>query len=223
MIKLIDIYMITNLVNGKKYVGKTQRGYLFRFEEHCNSSRNGFSTYIGNAITKYGRENFKVELLRQTDQDDWERWERFYIKKYKTLWTEQGYNITSGGDANPMDIPCVRRKHRLACNTPEHKEKLAEAVRNRVVKDSTKEKIRQNNLNNLERITSGFRKYNNSRKVPVAIIENNTIIQRFDSAADACRYLNKPGTEAGNILATCDKYNKNGKRSKIFGYSWTRL
>lgn len=215
--------MITNLVNGKRYVGKTQRGYLLRFEEHCNTVKNGSSTYISNAIAKYGRDKFKIELLQRTEQDDWEYWERFYIHKYKTLWTQQGYNITEGGDSNPMNIPSIRHKHRLACNTPEHKEKLAQAIKSRVVKDSTREKIRQNNLNNLERITSGFKAYNESRKTPVAIIDDYKITARFECASEACKFVGRPTTESGNILATCDKYNKNGKRSKIFGYSWTKL
>ena len=29
--------------------------------------------------------------------------------------------------------------------------------------------------------------------------------------------------EAGHILKVCDKYNKNGRRSKHFGYSWIKL
>lgn len=220
---MIDIYMITNLINGKRYVGKTQRGYLFRFEEHCNSTKYGFNTYIGNAINKYGRENFKVELLKQVEDDTWEYWEKFYISEYKTLWTQNGYNITDGGDSNPMDNPAVRLKHRIACNTPEMLKRLSEIGKNQVVSKETREKIRQNNLKNIERVTSGFRKYNESRKTPVAIIEGDEIIKEFQCASDACRYLNKPSTEAGNILYTCDKFNKNGKRSKIFGYCWTKL
>lgn len=40
---------------------------------------------------------------------------------------------------------------------------------------------------------------------------------------DALRYLGKPTKEAGNILRYADKYNKNGKRAKTFGYSWVKL
>lgn len=44
------IYLITNLLNGKQYVGKTIHTLSYRFSQHCNN--NYYDTYIHNAIKK---------------------------------------------------------------------------------------------------------------------------------------------------------------------------
>lgn len=220
---MVDIYLITNKINGKMYVGKTQRGYLLRFKEHCTAKKHGFNTYIGNAIAKYGEENFTVELLKQVADDTWEHWEKYYIQKYKTLFNQHGYNLTPGGDANPMDIPEIKEKHLQACRAPERRKKISEAGKKQVVSQATRKLIRKNNLANLDRITSGFKKYNESRKIRVGIIEGDQVIQEFQSLADACKFVGTPTTNGGGILQMCDKFNKNGRRAKMYGYSWTRL
>lgn len=219
---MIDIYIITNMLNGKQYVGKTQRGYELRFKEHCSSYTNGFNTYIGNAIHKYGAENFRVDLLKQVPDDSWEYWEAFYIKKFKTLFTQGGYNLTPGGDCNPMDVPEVRQRHLEACRTEEHRKRISEACKNKVVSEKTRERIRQNNKLNADRVLSGFRQYNESKKIKVSALLDDVVIASFDSLSDACTFVGTPATNGGCILAVCDKYNKNGKRAKIYGYSWKR-
>ena len=55
---MIDIYLITNKINGKQYVGKTQKGYKVRFKQHCNAYNHGYRNYISCAIHKYGADNF---------------------------------------------------------------------------------------------------------------------------------------------------------------------
>ena len=56
------IYLITNTVNGKKYVGQTARPLGQRIREHT------ISEYpIGCAMRKYGRENFTVEILAEVN------------------------------------------------------------------------------------------------------------------------------------------------------------
>ena len=219
---MIDIYIITNMINGKQYVGKTQRGYELRFREHCSAHANGFNTYIGNAIHKYGVENFRVDLLKQVPDDSWEYWEAFYIKKFKTMYSQGGYNMTPGGDSNPMDIPEVRQRHLEACRTEEHKKRISEASRNRVVSAKTREIIRRNNKINAEKVLSGFRKYNDSRKVKVSALLSDKVVASFDSLSEACAFVGTPSTNGGCILEVCDKYNKNGKRAKLYKYSWTR-
>ena len=54
------IYKITNLLNGKIYIGQTRQSIQTRWEQHC------FSPYVCHfhqAIQKYGRNNFQVEEI----------------------------------------------------------------------------------------------------------------------------------------------------------------
>ena len=47
------IYLITNKINGKKYVGKTTTSIEERWREHCKPC-NGIRSGIDGAIQKYG-------------------------------------------------------------------------------------------------------------------------------------------------------------------------
>lgn len=220
---MIDIYLITNLVNNKNYVGKTQRGYLKRFEEHCTCHIHGKHTYIGDAIYKYGRDNFQIILLKQVQDDSWEYWENYYIKYYHSHYTEGGYNITWGGDSNPMDIPEVHEKHNQICKSKTFKELQRKLSMGRKHTETTKQLCRKRTLENLEICIRGFRQYNNSRKVRIGMIEAGQIVREFESASDACKYFGRPIKEAGHLLKACDSYTKGGKPCKYFGYNWTRL
>lgn len=105
-----DIYLITNRINGKMYVGQTRcanGGYIGRWKDHLYVARRSETApwYIDRAIQKHGDENFSIELLervRFSDVDICAEWmderEMFYIKLYNTR--ENGYNLTDGGKGN---------------------------------------------------------------------------------------------------------------------------
>ena len=221
---MIDIYLITNKINGKQYVGKTQKGYKVRFKQHCNAYNHGYRNYISCAIHKYGADNFTTELITQVADDTWEYWENYYIKYFKTHYTQGGYNVTWGGDSNPMDIPTVKEKHKQACNTPEFKEKQRKHSLNEHHTEQTKQLCRENTLNNLDVCIARFRQDNESKKIRIGMIVDNKIVKEFDSASDACEYCGRPRKEAGNLIKKgVDKFKKNGERAKFYGYSWTLL
>lgn len=87
------IYVITNKVNGKQYVGQTSRSIETRYDEHCYDDRS--TSAIHQAIKKYGVSNFKVEQLEQVDLTLLDEKEKYWIKKLNTF--ENGYNKTAGG------------------------------------------------------------------------------------------------------------------------------
>ena len=88
---VIEIYKITNLINGKCYIGQTRRGLYIRFEEHCiNDSK------VGRAIKKYGKDNFYIELLATTnDPNKADYLETKFIKEFDSF--KNGYNATKTG------------------------------------------------------------------------------------------------------------------------------
>ena len=58
------IYIITNNINNKKYVGKAKRKIKYRWKDHCkNAIYLNLDTYLYRAIRKYGKENFTIEIL----------------------------------------------------------------------------------------------------------------------------------------------------------------
>lgn len=93
-----DVYLITNTVNGKQYVGITCRGYLNRWREHVLSANSGSKTILHNAIRKYGEDVFNVELLASDiPNEDIRETEISFISKYHTFYSDGGYNMTYGG------------------------------------------------------------------------------------------------------------------------------
>lgn len=93
------IYKITNLINGKCYVGQTTQPINIRFSQHCSDSklRVKNKTYLHNAIKKYGRDNFKIEVLVECySQKELNSKEIELIAQLKTL-HPHGYNLRTGG------------------------------------------------------------------------------------------------------------------------------
>lgn len=94
------VYLITNLVNGKVYVGQTGWGHLRRWTQHKNSALRGTDTALGRAIVKYGVESFSVALLEdQLTKEGANLSEKFWIAHYKANTPRFGYNMTDGGDS----------------------------------------------------------------------------------------------------------------------------
>lgn len=101
------VYMITNLKNGKRYVGQTTRTAEHRFKFHVSKNVN---SAIHNAIKLYGKENFKVEeLVSCFSIDEMNKVEEQFISDYKTL-SPNGYNLISGG-LNHKRTEELKRSH----------------------------------------------------------------------------------------------------------------
>lgn len=91
------IYKITNLINQKSYIGKTELiKPKQRWKEHQRDakkeSRNHRALYM--ALNKYGVDNFSFEVIEETNIPE-ER-EIYWIDFYHTY--HNGYNETLGGD-----------------------------------------------------------------------------------------------------------------------------
>ena len=85
------IYLTTNLIDGKIYIGQ-HKSSIF------STTYKGSGTLIREAFKKYGKENFKVELLEECEnQEEMDDKERYYEKIYGLPNFTIGYNISHGG------------------------------------------------------------------------------------------------------------------------------
>ena len=90
------IYLVTNMVSGKQYVGQTTYTIKERWRRHLSSRSDGIPN-LGDDIKKFGQHNFSVFILAEIqDIAALEDLEKFYIKEYNTLYPA-GYNLTEGG------------------------------------------------------------------------------------------------------------------------------
>ena len=84
--------------NGKRYVGKTECSLEKRMKEHKHHSEYQ-TTRLYNAVRKYGWKNLDFIVLEECDNIEvLNEKERGWIKKFKCLDREKGYNLRSGGD-----------------------------------------------------------------------------------------------------------------------------
>lgn len=91
------IYLITNLINNKQYVGKTVTSIPERYSKHLYSAfEEKDNCPIHCAMRKYGKDNFKVEEVEKCSIEILAKREQYWIAYYDTY--DKGYNATIGGD-----------------------------------------------------------------------------------------------------------------------------
>lgn len=115
------IYCLTNNVNGKQYVGKTN-DWARRWNYHRTAK-----SVIGNAIRKYGIDNFTMEVLERTSKQlvDWR--EIYWIAIMDTI-RPNGYNLTYGGDGGDS-LSLTGNKHKLGKTESEETRKKKSVAR----------------------------------------------------------------------------------------------
>jgi group I intron endonuclease len=109
---LYRLYLITNSVNQKVYIGQTVRSLKARWRSHLSASKEARvkDVYFYRAINKYGPAAFTMEELAQTESKvEIDRLEKFWIGFCLSFQKDKGYNTTFGGEGG-RQTPEVRRK-----------------------------------------------------------------------------------------------------------------
>lgn len=108
--RYIEIYKICNKINGKVYIGQCvshilnhkkfrKYGFQGRFKSHIsesNSKKKNQCNYLNNALRKYSKDNFIVELIDKCDMNNGDTLETKYILEYNSIYPN-GYNLKLGG------------------------------------------------------------------------------------------------------------------------------
>jgi group I intron endonuclease len=120
---IIYNYITTNLVNGKQYIG-------MHSTDNIDDGYLGSGKYLLSSIKKYGKENFKRELIRICETEEIaHNNEADLIKSYNTL-TPNGYNISPKGGWGTV-----------GCHSEETKLKISNSEKGKFVSDETKQKM----------------------------------------------------------------------------------
>ena len=122
------VYLLTNKINGKRYVGLTKRTLEERWAQHVSNAKSNVRTsrqLIVRAIKKYGDNNFTTEIIETCeDKKTMCLREIYWIDALKTradMDGHHGYNLTDGGEGINGYIPTKESIERyrishLKCN-----------------------------------------------------------------------------------------------------------
>lgn len=126
------IYIVTNVINGRQYVGLTTKTAAVRWQQHVSNANNGVKTYLYAAIRKYGAEAFTVETCLSVLDKKY----LGYFEKQKIQDLNAAYNQTNGGEVtlgrkyDDATKERIRLKSLGKKRTPAQIEKMKQAVRN---------------------------------------------------------------------------------------------
>jgi group I intron endonuclease len=117
------IYKTTNLINGKIYIGQSQKKDPFYFGSGAN---------IKKAVKEYGKKNFIREIVEENidNKKELDQREEYWIDFFDSTNPDIGYNICKGGSG------------RKASHSQETKDRLSEINKGKVMSEITKNKIR---------------------------------------------------------------------------------
>ncbi len=102
------VYKATNLLNGKIYIGKTNKNldqYKLLHIKAALKNIDNKKRYFYNAIRKYGPQNFKWDILGYCEsKEELNEAEKICIEFFKSNNNVYGYNMTYGGDGGPTNV-----------------------------------------------------------------------------------------------------------------------
>ena len=195
------IYQITNDINQKVYIGKTEFSIEKRFKEHCRDAfkeRNERRPLYA-AMRKYGIEHFHIKLLEETDNPE-ER-EKFWIEKLGSF--KEGYNATMGGVGKKyLDYDLILRTFREVGKIKKTADLLGydEHTVGRIV-------------NQAHEVVKTPADIGKEQGKPVAqYSENGELLAVFENLSAAGRSIGKPRAH----ISQC----ANGQRKTAYGFVW---
>lgn len=239
------VYLITNKVNGKRYVGQSQQLDIEqRWKSHRKVNNPNVGSYLKAAYKKYGIDNFKFQIICICFDEDCDKYEDEYIKKFNTL-CPNGYNLKTGGNSvkyteESKQLMSIRQKEIMTNErrkkisdrfkgkqlSEQHTQQLSTIHKNRwknmpvEEKENLLQQRRENpNYDKLKTLNpisyNAFMKHINEKKRRVGKYDSNDVLlEEFESITHASKSTN---ICYSNISAVCRKvprYNTAG------GFIW---
>jgi group I intron endonuclease len=125
------VYLITNLVNGKVYVGQTWWSARRRWTKHQTDARVGRKQYFHAAIRKHGAESFALGLLGCAEsQEELDAFETLWIILLDATNPSIGYNTKQGGRGG-KHTAATKKKISEIVSSPDVRRKQSEYAKKR--------------------------------------------------------------------------------------------
>ena len=206
----VNIYKISNKLNGKAYVGKTHLSIEERFKEHVKDSkkRRCENRPLYRAFNKYGIHNFKLELIDTVPLEDENKAEIHYIKYFDTY--NNGYNATIGGDGKTY---IDRQKIVYLWDKGLTITKIAETLG--IDRQYTSKLLKRNS--NVDSKDIKKRAIKKESKAVMQLDKAGNLIKIHPSITKAMQSLGKERND-GKISLVC-----RGKRKTTYGFKWQFL
>ncbi len=231
------IYLITNNINGKVYIGQTTSDIpKSRWNGHIYCARHNVATYyFGNAIKKYGADNFTFEIIKNcTDQEDLNYWEKYYIDYYDSRNRKKGYNTKEGGSHGKHSEETKEKLRKINIGkilSDEHKLKLSLAHLGKTHSKEGKEAMskimtgRKLSSKHCELISIGKKgkKFTEEHRKNIAISKSGEKSPKAKLNWDMVNKIRKEYKKRKTTLIKLSKkYNicESSMRRVVFNYTW---
>jgi len=144
------IYKITNTVNGKCIIGKTEYSNVDeRWIQHKRllSRNKHYNKHFQASWNKHGESSFAFEVVEKFEPDmnfDLNNLEQYWIKHFDSSNPKRGYNKTLGGDGGKWteETKVKRSKNQTGKKrkpfSDEHRENISRARKGKAMPDSVK-------------------------------------------------------------------------------------
>ena len=219
------VYVHTNKINGKKYVGITSKIPQKRWNNGKGYERQHFYS----AIEKYGWENFEHKILKTgLTQEEADYWEKYYIQEFDSRLGHNGYNAAIGGfhvgmtglhhsEEAKKKMSAARFGKRLS---EEHCKNLSKARKGKKFSDEHKRNLgnARRGKRHTEETKARIRSLLYGENSPCAkevfqYTKDGCFVARWGCISDASRNLKIDGSGIGKCC--------NGKRKNAGGFIWT--
>ena len=202
------IYITTNLINGKRYIGQKIFDERGRWKYYKGSGK-----ILKEAFKKYGRDNFSTNIIDIAYSfEELNEKEISYISFFDAQNSDDYYNLEKGG-VNTKEFP-KRDQHpnHYRIWTEESRRKVSEWSKGRIspnkgkkASEETRQKLRDAWVKRKKRGDIGTKK-------PIKVLETGQV---FSSIKEASEELGLVYGSIVNVLA--------GRRNSVYGYTFIHI